>query len=141
MKKSNRIFKWMTLFIMLSISLTSHSAEQSWLNPMNAVINNDFDNKPQSAVKKKSAKDNQGLTTQNNIDSSMQLVDFSKNLKSNVFGANLFTGAFAKEGATHFNPKYMIAVGDNLEVKLWGAFDYQASLTLRVIFLYPTSDL
>jgi protein involved in polysaccharide export with SLBB domain len=134
MKKTNHIFIWMTLIIMLSINLASHSAEQSWFNPMNAVFNNDFDNKSQEALKKNPSSNNQGLTNQNNaknnLDSSMQLVDFSKNLKSNVFGANLFTGAFAKEGATHFNPKYMIAVGDNLEVKLWGAFDFQASLTV-----------
>jgi protein involved in polysaccharide export with SLBB domain len=134
MKKLTHLLILISLFVMSSLSLLSHSAEQPWFNPMNAVINNDFDNKPQDAVKKKSATDNQDLAKQNNaknnFDTSMQLVDFSKNLKSNVFGANLFTGAFAKEGATHFNPKYMIAVGDNLEVKLWGAFEYQETLTV-----------
>jgi len=47
-----------------------------------------------------------------------------------VFGANLFTGSFAREGATHFNPDYAVAVGDNIQVRFWGAFEYDAPLTV-----------
>src|SRR3546814_17093588 len=32
-----------------------------------------------------------------------QSFDYSANLKSDVFGANLFTGAFARQAATQFN--------------------------------------
>lgn len=39
-----------------------------------------------------------------------------------VFGAQLFTGAFAQQGATQFNPDYAIAIGDKIHVRLWGAF-------------------
>lgn len=60
----------------------------------------------------------------------MQYVDYSANLKSDVFGANLFTGAFARQGSTQFNPDYAIAVGDNVQIRLWGAFEYDAPVTV-----------
>lgn len=56
--------------------------------------------------------------------------DYSANLSSDVFGANLFTGAFARQGATQFNPDYAIAVGDNVQIRLWGAFEFDAPLTV-----------
>jgi len=59
-----------------------------------------------------------------------QQYDYSANLASDVFGANLFTGSFAREGATHFNPDYAVAVGDNIQVRFWGAFEYDAPLTV-----------
>lgn len=49
---------------------------------------------------------------------------------SDVFGAQLFTGAFAREGATQFNPDYLIATGDTLQVRLWGAFEFDAQLVV-----------
>jgi protein involved in polysaccharide export with SLBB domain len=58
------------------------------------------------------------------------LFDYSNNLNSDVFGANLFTGAFARQGAAQFNPDYAIAAGDNIQVRLWGAFEYDALLTV-----------
>ena len=61
---------------------------------------------------------------------SPQRLDYSANLNSDVFGANLFTGAFARQGATQFNPDYAVAAGDNIHVRLWGAFEYDASLTV-----------
>lgn len=59
-----------------------------------------------------------------------QLFDYSVNLNSDVFGANLFTGAFAREGATQFNPDYAIASGDQIQVRFWGGFEYEATLTV-----------
>jgi protein involved in polysaccharide export with SLBB domain len=59
-----------------------------------------------------------------------QPIDYSSNLNSDVFGANLFTGAFARQGATQFNPDYAVAVGDQIQVRLWGAFDFDAVLTV-----------
>jgi protein involved in polysaccharide export with SLBB domain len=47
-----------------------------------------------------------------------------------VFGANLFGGAFARQGATQFNPDYVVAVGDQIQVRLWGAFDFDAPLVV-----------
>ena len=59
-----------------------------------------------------------------------QFFDYSKNLKSDVFGANLFTGAFAREGASQFNQDYAINIGDSIIVRFWGAFEYDAQLTV-----------
>jgi len=49
---------------------------------------------------------------------------------SEVFGARLFTGAFAREGAALFNPDYVIATGDTLQVRLWGGFSFDAPLVV-----------
>ena len=51
-------------------------------------------------------------------------VDYSANLASDVFGANLFSGTFAREGAIQFNPDYLIAIGDRIQVRLWGAYNF-----------------
>lgn len=56
--------------------------------------------------------------------------DYSANLASDVFGANLFSGAFAREGAVRFNPNYLIQVGDSIIVRLWGAFTFDAPLVV-----------
>jgi protein involved in polysaccharide export with SLBB domain len=56
--------------------------------------------------------------------------DYSFNLKSDVFGAQLFTGAFAHKGATQFNPDYVVTVGDSLQVRMWGAFELDALFTV-----------
>jgi len=59
-----------------------------------------------------------------------QAVDYSANLASDVFGSQLFTGAFARQGATQFNPDYAIASGDTIQVRLWGAFSYDSLLAV-----------
>ncbi|OGQ58579.1 MAG: polysialic acid transporter [Deltaproteobacteria bacterium RIFCSPLOWO2_02_FULL_53_8] len=46
-------------------------------------------------------------------------------MTSEVFGANLFTGAFAKEGPGRFNPDYAIMVGDRIQLRLWGGFEFE----------------
>jgi len=50
--------------------------------------------------------------------------DYAANLASPVFGARLFTGAFARAGAARFNPDYVLAPGDHVAVRLWGAFQF-----------------
>lgn len=62
--------------------------------------------------------------------SAPQTRDYSANMNSDVFGANLFTGAFAKAGSTQFNPDYAVAIGDRIQVRLWGAFEFDAPLTV-----------
>ena len=56
--------------------------------------------------------------------------DYSINLSTDVFGANLFTGAFAASAASIFNPDHVIAIGDQLQVRLWGAFQFESLLTV-----------
>ena len=43
------------------------------------------------------------------------------NLISQAFGAHLFTGAFARQGSTQFNPDYLVAIGDSIRLRLWGS--------------------
>ncbi|MCM8612191.1 polysaccharide biosynthesis/export family protein [Accumulibacter sp.] len=57
-----------------------------------------------------------------------QQFDYSANLNSDVFGANLFSGTFAREGAAQFHPDYLVAAGDRIQVRLWGAFEFDAPL-------------
>ncbi|WP_085318104.1 polysaccharide biosynthesis/export family protein [Derxia lacustris] len=52
--------------------------------------------------------------------------DYSANLASDTFGANLFTGSFARLSASNFNADYAIAVGDLIQIRLWGAFEFDA---------------
>lgn len=59
-----------------------------------------------------------------------QQADYLKNTQSDTFGANLFTGAFARQGATQFNPEYAVAVGDKIQVRFWGAFNFEALLVV-----------
>lgn len=59
-----------------------------------------------------------------------QLYDYSSNLASDVFGAQLFTGAFARQGATQFNPDYAVAIGDNVQVRMWGAYEFDNLLVV-----------
>ena len=60
----------------------------------------------------------------------LQTADHLSNQISDVFGAQLFTGAFSIGGSTQFNPDYVVAIGDQLQVRLWGAFSYEGSLTV-----------
>jgi protein involved in polysaccharide export with SLBB domain len=46
------------------------------------------------------------------------------NLRSAVFGAHLFTGAFARQGPTQFNPDYSITIGDSIRLRLWGSVTF-----------------
>ena len=59
-----------------------------------------------------------------------QRYDYSANRASEVFGASLFTGSFAVGGATQFNPDYMVAVGDRIQVRLWGGFNFEGTLVV-----------
>lgn len=50
---------------------------------------------------------------------------------SRMFGAQLFTTTSAA-GATGigFNPGYIIGLGDSIQVRLWGAFNFEGTLTV-----------
>ena len=47
-----------------------------------------------------------------------------------VFGARIFTGAFAQQPFTGFNPDYRIQIGDQVRVQLWGAVNFGEVLTV-----------
>ncbi|MCS7215795.1 MAG: polysaccharide biosynthesis/export family protein [Thermodesulfovibrio sp.] len=47
-----------------------------------------------------------------------------------VFGEQLFLGRFATEQYTGFNPDYQVAIGDRITVRMWGAVQYEGTLTV-----------
>lgn len=55
-----------------------------------------------------------------------QQLDHAANDKSIVFGANLFTGAFSREGGARFNPDYLVQIGDSISVRMWGAHAFDS---------------
>lgn len=44
-----------------------------------------------------------------------------------VFGSQIFVGRFGVSPYTGFNPEYQIAVGDRINVRMWGAFSFEAT--------------
>ncbi len=54
----------------------------------------------------------------------------TQTLPSDAFGANLFTGAFTRQGPLQFNPNYTVSTGDSIQVRLWGAFTFDAQLVV-----------
>ncbi|MCW7538935.1 polysaccharide biosynthesis/export family protein [Aquabacterium sp. A7-Y] len=43
-----------------------------------------------------------------------------------VFGSQMFTGRFARVPFSGFNPNYQISVGDKVNLRMWGAFTFDA---------------
>ena len=52
------------------------------------------------------------------------------NSKARIFGEQLFRGAFATTSGSTFNDSYVINVGDNVQVRMWGAYQYAATMTV-----------
>jgi len=62
---------------------------------------------------------------QNNNDSSR----LNTNTKA-YFGEQIFQGNFKENKQFRYNPNYLINVGDVVSVKLWGAYEFSADLTV-----------
>ncbi|WHI50429.1 SLBB domain-containing protein [Microbulbifer sp. MLAF003] len=45
-----------------------------------------------------------------------------------VFGESLFKGAFKDQPFSGFNPDYRITIGDQINLQLWGAYSFSATL-------------
>lgn len=73
---------------------------------------------------------NQGQSLPPSLEAGLptMFADRATNAGSDVFGANLFSGAFAKQGPGRFNPDYSIMVGDKIQLRLWGGFDFEGSV-------------
>ena len=52
--------------------------------------------------------------------------DPARSAKPLMFGWQMFSGRFASEAFSGFNPEYQIAVGDRITVRMWGAFNFDA---------------
>ncbi|PIE46904.1 MAG: polysialic acid transporter [Gammaproteobacteria bacterium] len=49
---------------------------------------------------------------------------------SKMFGSQLFRGAFATGAGSSFNDSYVINPGDNIQVRMWGAYQFAATMTV-----------
>lgn len=49
---------------------------------------------------------------------------------SRMFGSQLFKGAFASSSGSTFNSSYVINPGDNINLRLWGAYQFAGTLTV-----------
>lgn len=125
---------------LFSAAFTSLSAEQFSPWDIGQVFNLRMDN-GLNIPAKVNAKQQSTKTTEDALKDNLESLanqsygtpqqkDYKNNLSTDVFGANLFTGAFAKQGATQFNPNYVVAVGDQIQVRLWGAFNFEDTLTV-----------
>ena len=47
-----------------------------------------------------------------------------------VFGESLFQGEFSRQTFTGFNPNYQFAVGDQVRLQIWGAQEFNDTLTV-----------
>ncbi len=47
-----------------------------------------------------------------------------------VFGYNLFNGSFSKNTQYRYNPEYRISIGDTINIKMWGAFEFETKSTV-----------
>ena len=50
--------------------------------------------------------------------------------KVKVFGYNLFNGSFSHNTQHRYNPEYLISIGDTINIKMWGAFEYVTKVTV-----------
>ena len=53
----------------------------------------------------------------------------NKNI-SRVFGENLFNGKFSTNRQYRYNPNYLINIGDEIRLKMWGAYDFEGLFTV-----------
>lgn len=53
-------------------------------------------------------------------------------IMSRMFGAQLFTSVSASDSGSSigFNPNYVVSLGDQIQVRLWGAFNFEGSLSV-----------
>jgi len=55
---------------------------------------------------------------------------FQEETSVKVFGYNLFNGSFSHNTQHRYNPEYLISIGDTLNLKMWGAFDFETKVTV-----------
>lgn len=53
-----------------------------------------------------------------------------ENQPQSVFGENLFSGKFSTNRQFRFNPDYLINIGDEIKLKMWGAYEFEGLFTV-----------
>ncbi len=72
-----------------------------------------------------------GVELSNLTDTTAQDLNNSYTQESTiVFGYNLFNGSFSKNTQHRYNPEYLISIGDTINLKMWGAFEFEAKATV-----------
>lgn len=72
---------------------------------------------------------NSSNTIINNSRAYQEIAD-AANTKPKIFGEQLFRGAFSTTSGSTFNDGYVINTGDNIQVRMWGAYQYAATMTV-----------
>ncbi|MDE0492010.1 polysaccharide biosynthesis/export family protein, partial [Psychrobacter sp. A3] len=52
------------------------------------------------------------------------------NTQDMMFGEQLFRGAFSTTSGSTFNDSYVINPGDNVQVRMWGAYQFASTMTV-----------
>jgi protein involved in polysaccharide export with SLBB domain len=68
------------------------------------------------------------LPTQKENIESVSIQDKLK--EQTIFGENLFDGKFSTNRQYRYNPDYLINIGDEIRLKLWGAYDFEGIFTV-----------
>lgn len=72
---------------------------------------------------------NSGSTTDNGFDNTP--IPTEPSVVSRMFGAQLFTSTSANSGVSiGFNPSYVISQGDQIQIRLWGAYKFDGVLSV-----------
>ena len=109
---------------------------QSYTTNMGRIFNSN-DNVPAQATTQEAVAA-ASLPNQSVINTSRQYQDVIDG--STMFGAQLFRGAFSTTSGSTFNDSYTINPGDNVQVRMWGAYQMPLLLPLthRVISFCQT---
>ncbi|WP_019450919.1 SLBB domain-containing protein [Cupriavidus sp. BIS7] len=63
-------------------------------------------------------------------DTAPQNNDYTANMASDAFGAQLFTGAFSRDSSALFNPSHVISVGDRIQLRMWNGYNLDTVLVV-----------
>ncbi len=127
-RQASQIFAYVTVMGVTPVAMantTSYLSEQDSVTNTNisgttALQNNAM--ATQEAINAASLPSNPVLTTTGNYQSVSD--------RSNMFGAQLFRGAFANTSGANFNSSYVIQQGDNIQLRMWGAYQFSATMTV-----------
>lgn len=110
---------------LLGVSMTFASSIENMIVPQELMGTSSSNAMMQQA----SLGEEKGLNSQSIVDlspsSSMRYQD-----KNKMFGAQLFKGAFASTAGSTFNTSYVINPGDNINLRLWGAYQFSGTQTV-----------
>lgn len=94
-------------------------------NLLPAEINNALNGNSQHTISNESS----SLTSKSVVElSPSSALKYSNDSK--MFGAQLFKGAFASTSGSTFNSNYQINPGDNINLRLWGAYQFTGTQTV-----------